>query len=208
MNNTVNYKKIYFMRHAQSNAQVCRKRKINSPALFDCYITGLGEIQAKSAWSNKDNLPELIVVSPLTRAIQTAIIAFNNIDIPIICHPDLKEIGGSKLPENHFRGIVNLLNDKNLQNYSLFDKIDLSLITPEWSNSYKTNNTPRKVTYLSDKLLKWLLERPEKRILCVTHYNVIKNILGGVGEINNTKIFTCLLYEDCYDNSVKIDLIN
>ena len=94
------------------------------------------------------------------------------------------------------------------QNYSLFDKIDLSLITPEWSNSYEANNAPRKVTYLSDKLLKWLLERPEKRILCVTHYNVIKNILGGVGEINNTKIFTCLLYEDCYDNSVKIDLIN
>ena len=196
------------MRHAQSNAQVCRKRKINSPALFDCYITGLGEIQAKSAWSNKDNLPELIVVSPLTRAIQTAIIAFNNIDIPIICHPDLKEIGGSKLPENHFRGIVNLLNDKNLQNYSLFDKIDLSLITPEWSNSYKTNNTPRKVTYLSDKLLKWLSERPEKSILCVTHYNVIKNILGGVGEINNTKIFTCLLYRNYYDNNVKLELVN
>ena len=196
------------MRHAQSNAQVCRKRKINSPALFDFYITGLGEIQAKSAWSNKDNLPELIVVSPLTRAIQTAIIAFNNIDIPIICHPDLKEIGGSKLPENHFRGIVNLLNDKNLQNYSLFDKIDLSLITPEWSNSYKTNNTPRKVTYLSDKLLKWLSERPEKSILCVTHYNVIKNILGGVGEINNTKIFTCLLYRNYYDNNVKLELVN
>ena len=47
------------------------------------------------------------------------------------------------------------------------------------------------ISALSDKLLKWLLERPEKRILCVTHYNVIKNILGGVGEINNTKIFTC-----------------
>ena len=203
-----NFKTIYFMRHAESNGQICRKREIDSPSLFDCYISRLGVIQAKSAWRDKNNLPELIVVSPLTRAIQTAIIAFDNIDIPIICHPYLKEVGGSKLPENHFRGIVNLLNDKNLHIYSLFDKIDFSLITSEWSNSYEANNAPRKVTYLSDKLLKWLLERPEKRILCVTHYNVIKNILGGVGEINNTKIFTCLLYEDCYDNSVKINLIN
>ena len=201
-------KTIYFMRHAESNAQICRKREIDSPSLLDCYITRLGVIQAKSAWYDKNNLPELIVVSPLTRAIQTAIIAFDNIDIPIICHPYLKEVGGSKLPENHFRGIVNLLNDKNLHIYSLFDKIDFSLITSEWSNSYEANNAPRKVTYLSDKLLKWLLERPEKIILCVTHYNVIKNILGGVGEINNTKIFTCLLYEDSYDNSVKIALIH
>tara|TARA_Y100000389_G_scaffold105375_1_gene102272 strand:+ start:504 stop:1121 length:618 start_codon:yes stop_codon:yes gene_type:complete len=201
-------KTIYFMRHAESNAQICRKREIDSPSLLDCYITRLGVIQATSAWSDKNNLPELIVVSPLTRAIQTAIIAFDNIDIPIICHPYLKEVGGSKLPENHFRGVVNLLNDKNLQSYSLFDKIDISLITSEWCNSYEANNAPRKVTYLSDKLLKWLLERPEKRILCVTHYNVIKNILGGVGEINNTRIFTCLLYEDSYDNSVKIDLIH
>ena len=202
------FKTIYFMRHAESNAQICRKREIDSPSLLDCYITRLGVIQATSAWYDKNNLPELIVVSPLTRAIQTAIIAFDNIDIPIICHPYLKEVGGSKLPENHFRGVVNLLNDKNLQSYSLFDKIDLSLITSEWCNSYEANNAPRKVTYLSDKLLKWLLERPEKRILCVTHYNVIKNILGGVEEINNTKIFTCLLYEDSYDNSVKIDLIH
>ena len=88
------------------------------------------------------------------KTLQVAIIAFDNIDIPIICNPYLKEVGGSKLPENHFRGIVNLLNDKNLQNYSLFDKIDLSLITPEWSNSYEANNAPRKVTYLSDKLLR------------------------------------------------------
>ena len=205
----INYKTIYLMRHAQSDAQVCKNKgdNRNDSILLDCNLTKLGEIQAKSAWPDKNNLPELIVVSPLTRAIQTAIIAFNNIDIPIICNPNLKEIGGNKLPENHFRGILNLLNDKKLQNYSLFDKIDLSLITPEWSKSYKTNNTPRKVTYLSDKLLKWLSERPEKSILCVTHYNVIKNILGGVGEINNTKIFTCLLYRDNYDNNVKLDTL-
>ena len=70
-------KKIYLMRHAHSEAQDCKRKGISrdDDSLLDCHITKFGEFQAKTAWA-EDDLPDLVVVSPLTRAIQTALIAF------------------------------------------------------------------------------------------------------------------------------------
>ena len=190
-------KKIYLMRHAHSEAQDCKRKGIprDDDSLLDCHITKLGEFQAKTAWV-EDDLPDLVVVSPLTRAIQTALIAFEGFDIPMICHPGFKE-KGDKLPENIRREKGELIRDKKLNQYEAFADIDFSLVIEEkvWSMSKKS----KRVNFAHDSLIEWLKRRKEERILLVTHYKVIKDLFPtGFEEVENCKVFETNLFEGDY----------
>ena len=190
-------KKIYLMRHAHSEAQDCKRKGIprDDDSLLDCHITKLGEFQAKTAWV-EDDLPDLVVVSPLTRAIQTALIAFEGFDIPMICHPGLKE-KGNKLPENIRREKRELIRDKKLNQHEAFADIDFSLAIEEkvWSMSKKS----KRVNFAHDSLIEWLKRRKEERILLVTHYKVIKDLFPtGFEEVDNCKVFETNLFEGDY----------
>ena len=190
-------KKIYLMRHAHSEAQDCKRKGIprDDDSLLDCHITKLGEFQAKTAWV-EDDFPDLVVVSPLTRAIQTALIAFEGFDIPMICHPGLKE-KGDKLPENIRREKGELIRDKKLNQYEAFADIDFSLVIEEkvWSMSKKS----KRVNFAHDSLIEWLKRRKEERILLVTHYKVIKDLFPtGFEEVENCKVFETNLFEGDY----------
>lgn len=185
------------MRHAHSEAQDCKRKGIprDDDSLLDCHITKLGEFQAKTAWV-EDDLPDLVVVSPLTRAIQTALIAFEGFDIPMICHPGLKE-KGDKLPENIRREKGELIRDKKLNQYEAFADIDFSLVIEEkvWSMSKKS----KRVNFAHDSLIEWLKRRKEERILLVTHYKVIKDLFPtGFEEVENCKVFETNLFEGDY----------
>ena len=185
------------MRHAHSEAQDCKRKGIprDDDSLLDCHITKLGEFQAKTAWV-EDDLPDLVVVSPLTRAIQTALIAFEGFDIPMICHPGLKE-KGNKLPENIRREKCELIRDKKLNQHEAFADIDFSLVLEEkvWSTSKKS----KRVNFAHDSLIEWLKRRKEERILLVTHYKVIKDLFPtGFEEVDNCKVFETNLFEGDY----------
>ena len=185
------------MRHAHSEAQDCKRKGIprDDDSLLDCHITKLGEFQAKTAWV-EDDFPDLVVVSPLTRAIQTALIAFEGFDIPMICHPGLKE-KGDKLPENIRREKGELIRDKKLNQYEAFADIDFSLVIEEkvWSMSKKS----KRVNFAHDSLIEWLKRRKEERILLVTHYKVIKDLFPtGFEEVENCKVFETNLFEGDY----------
>ena len=185
------------MRHAHSEAQDCKRKGISrdDDSLLDCHITKLGEFQAKTAWV-EDDLPDLVVVSPLTRAIQTALIAFEGFDIPMICHPGLKE-KGDKLPENNRREKGELIRDKKLNQHEAFADIDFSLVLEEkaWSMSKKS----KRVNFAHDSLIEWLKRRKEERILLVTHYKVIKDLFPtGFEEVENCKVFETNLFEGDY----------
>ena len=115
----------------------------------------------------------------------------------------MRESGSSKLPENTFRGVEDLFNDKKLKKYDGFREIDFGLV--EMGISFP--ETPRKKTvkYLYDDLLTWLYKRPEKTILLVTHYNVIKNIFPSNTEpVENAKIYTTVLYYDFINEIPKL----
>jgi len=203
-------KKIYLMRHAHSEAQDCKKMGISRTdnALLDCHITKFGEFQAKTAWNGEDELPELIVVSPLTRSIQTALLAFEGFDIPVICHPGLREMGGNKLPENCVRAKRELLRDKKLLKCGGFGDMDLSLISDEAKDEERGSvKGAKKVNFMHDSLIEWLKARPEQHILLVTHRMVIKELLPSVfEEIENAKVFEANLYAGGY-NLIKSGLI-
>ena len=47
------------------------------------------------------------MVSPLTRALETALRVFGARDVPLICHPGVAEVGGG-IPENEARSLAEL----------------------------------------------------------------------------------------------------
>ena len=83
-------KTIHFIRHAQSahNARVLEVTNEDSvrmdPALRDAPLTALGQAQATALRSDIAGLPEieLVVTSPLTRAIQTTLAGFDGHPAP------------------------------------------------------------------------------------------------------------------------------
>lgn len=83
-------KRVHFIRHAQSehNARVSdaldEELVRSDPALRDAPLTALGHSQAKALAEDVAALRdiELVVVSPLTRAIQTTLAAFENHPAP------------------------------------------------------------------------------------------------------------------------------
>ena len=99
----------------------------------------------------------LVVASPLSRAIQTALLAFDN----VLVHPAVIERGGG-VPENIPRSIDALEEEFG-------DRVDFSLL--------RTDVWPRKQTEADLKaFVEWLDNRPEETIYVVCHYNTINRL--------------------------------
>ena len=114
--NSMPTKTIYLIRHGHSQGQVASSNGLDrksSPELLDCGLTKIGESQARNlsedcfTQGELDSI-ELVISSPLTRALHTALVGFPRHDI--LVHYDLREIG-SKAPENEPRNMVDVLND-------------------------------------------------------------------------------------------------
>ncbi|GKZ00484.1 hypothetical protein MPSEU_001000900 [Mayamaea pseudoterrestris] len=96
-------KTIYLIRHGQSLGQAASPEdRLTNAALQDCRLSPLGVEQAHAipdilGKQVYDSI-QLIICSPLARAMETAILAFPDKSIRV--HHDLREIGSSKVPEN------------------------------------------------------------------------------------------------------------
>jgi phosphohistidine phosphatase SixA len=111
-------KRIFLIRHGESIAQAAAKSKCGwdpktDRRLIDCGLTSKGATQAqqgiRTLLSSQDLASiELVVSSPLTRALHTALLAFP--DKNILVGYDLREIG-SKVPENTPRKMEDVLKD-------------------------------------------------------------------------------------------------
>jgi broad specificity phosphatase PhoE len=108
-------KRVWIIRHGESKAQEIQQlstgdelRSAKGNALLDCALSDTGHKQAHSLnQTSKSDLQaiELVVVSPLTRALQTACLCFEGITVPIVAHAGLTEfpIGGMTGCENTVR---------------------------------------------------------------------------------------------------------
>ena len=102
-NNNKPSRTVYLIRHGQSQGQVSKNRQTD-PSLTDCGLTETGREQARNIvhWfptrADYERI-DWVLSSPLTRAIETAVLAFPN-NRPILCHYDLREIGNTTIPEN------------------------------------------------------------------------------------------------------------
>jgi len=201
-------KQIVLIRHGQSQAQACRGRaERKSPEMLDCPITRAGAKQAEEVkYISKFGRPELIVVSPLTRALQTACIIFKGVEgVPIVAHPACAELdSGSGMPENTRRPLAQVQRDRDLANMSLFQHVDWGLVerleeglarggcgggadgaatepTSRRGRGKRSKKEKHPKGTMSAELKEFLIERPEKHIAVVCHCNFIADYLGEHG---------------------------
>ena len=88
-------KKVYLIRHGQSEYNLLHGGGLSDsgsgvdPMVFDAPLTELGKEQARGIELPED--PELVVCSPLTRAVQTALLAFPGHVEHMECWPEHRE---------------------------------------------------------------------------------------------------------------------
>eukprot|EP00961_Rhodomonas_salina_P272016 3675730-Rhodomonas_salina.1 len=126
-------KQVVLVRHGESEGQTSAARGLSrdDPALLDCPLTAKGMQQARALWSTGFATPELIVTSPLKRALQTTLLAFPANTAPMVCYPGIKECGGLdgyQIPENIQRPVAQLKQDADLALFEHWPAVDLSMV--------------------------------------------------------------------------------
>ena len=194
------FKTVYLIRHGQSKGQVAKREGVDRKrdlSLIDCGLTQKGIQQAGQIVSfleeddNDDeearpgpSAVELVVSSPLTRALETAIHGFQYQEPrpPILLHYGLREVGSS-LPENRPRDIRHVLSYiQKHSKVSLKDmNIDAESLRPSgWPNIEEHKNESSERMERIQDIFKWLvMERPEQCIAVVCHDLVIRAALAS-----------------------------
>jgi methyltransferase-like protein 6 len=194
-------KRVYLIRHAESIGQASRllgwDRK-NDNRLVDCGLTEKGKSQSlgmKKLFSDEDfDLIELVISSPLTRALQTALMAFPQKDI-LVAYP-LREIG-SKVPENQPRSMEHVLKDLSDLLVARPDSasFDCQTLRPaDWPRDY-TPSVVRRDQLRA--LFRYLYhERHESVFAIVCHFNVIRSMVtdGSSLKPSNAAPIACNLH--------------
>lgn len=200
---TMPVKTIYLIRHGQSQGQISKQMGLDrhtDARLLDCGLTDIGERQAVNVPSlvSPEELQsiELVLSSPLTRALHTALLAFPTKNIMV--HFALREVG-SKAPENVPRAMSQVLADLEsvLKNRSPSVALDTATLQPQdWPRDY----TPSVIKM--DRIrhaFQWLYQdRKETVIAVVCHYNVIRSAVvdGETLRPRNGIPIRCKLYSN------------
>ena len=223
LNSSRHARTVYLIRHGQSLGQKANKRQRQSdPNLIDCGLSHTGVYQAEHLMPQllKDTNIQLLVTSPLTRAVQTTMLAFAQKTLPTLIAYDLREIG-SPIPENQPRPLKEVFKDLDIENMSNLQWDFTSLaISPETVQSWpKKHDTPPKVVRRDRvrKVFGWLaqeLPSEVREIAVVCHYHVIRNAVsdpydsGGsprsgdskqqqyLQQISNAQPIECRLHSD------------
>lgn len=173
-------KVIYLVRHGQSLGQTAKQNGLDrkrDKRLTDCMMTEEGQRQATQVPDllgkcTLDSI-QLVVSSPLTRALQTAVIAFPSKNI--LVNYDLREVG-SKVPENQPRSMDFVLTD--LKEYLSYREeglvLDVEALCPkDWPRDFSPAVIKKERIR---NVFQWLYKEREETIMAVVcHYNVIRS---------------------------------
>jgi len=155
------------VRHAEAEHNVNHDWSIPDPAL-----TENGVLQAKQLAQQRlveEIGAEVFIVSPLRRTLQTTLLGFPHVQLPLLCHPHLQETGevpcdsGSDKAQlkQWFPGLC-----------AAFEGLD-----DDWHVKRGINREARVNERLA-RFVGWLRQRREKRIVIVSHGNLLGEMLG------------------------------
>jgi broad specificity phosphatase PhoE len=166
---------IYYLRHGKSVAQEQRKTLgKHHLSLISAGLSNTGCLQARELQTHKCILEaELVVVSPLIRALQSAVISTSKQNVPIICHPLLREMGS--WAENTPLQISDMI-----ANVPKIASADFSLLGSQWP---KFKNLTHQESAKQFKT--WISHRPEKKILVISHGLVLQRLLNTTKHVPN-----------------------
>jgi broad specificity phosphatase PhoE len=186
-------KQIYCIRHGESVHNVNYKKNgvsaFTDPNCVDSELTNFGQEQSillSRNWTCKYNI-ELILVSPLTRTLDTCMNIFGDTDIPIFCIEGLREYPCGSHTCNK-RKDISFLSTK----YSRIQFINFN----DNKDVYWNPNEEETISSLNNRILKvkeFISKRPENNIAIVGHnsflskmiYNELKYIEHGKQEIKH-----------------------
>lgn len=133
--------------------------------------------------------PELIVVSPFTRTLQTAHILFGGDHVPFIVHDLCGERRGKFTCDKRREKATIVGEMKPVYDYT-GDRIDFDSfgfateIDEIWTEERELDDL---VTARAIAMTQWLATRPEKDIAVVTHSSWLKHLFRAFGEQINEK---------------------
>ncbi len=177
---------VYYMRHFEALHNIS-PHNYNLP---DPELSPLGQTQANDTSEIIKNIPsiDLIVCSPLIRALQTYLLVFNNQqNISLIIHPDLQEVCTEPCD------IGSPLNDLKLKFPSLLNELNTFKETfgdSEWLNKINPDNiySPKQIKQRTKRFLHWLMNRSEQHIFVISHNLMLQQLIHDKINLKNGEI--------------------
>ena len=160
----------------------------------DTRLVENGVKQAKQlgkTWKDKSKI-ELVVVSPLTRTLETASHIFKNNNVPMIALESLKEYPQSYQQCNHRRTVEELKKEFPHINF----KEILHNDDKEWRDlpDIITGEKTKLKTRISD-FKKWINKRDEKNIAVVCHSSYLNKMMNDFVDNEVTELKHCYPYK-------------
>ncbi len=190
-------KNLYLIRHGHSlHNELFHKIGVKAfriPATIDAPLTNEGHLQSielGQSWPKKKEI-ELVLISPLTRTLETAMNIFGDTDIPMVSEEFLREYPIGEDTCNK-RSSLTLLKNK-------YPRIDFNLISDQdtlWTSEYR--ETIDELEQRLDKMVKYLQNRKEKNIAIVGHssyFGQFKDNHIGYKENGDEDLKHCYPYE-------------
>ena len=189
-------KTIHFIRHAEGqHNQVNRAAGDDTPVTFstpgswaylDAKLTEMGVQQCVAVRKTllADVTPQLIVVSPFTRTLQTAHVIFGGGNVPFLVHDLARERSG-KFTCDKRRPRDEIVSEMEPAYSYTNDRIDFdSFGYPDADDTvWTTDREPGEtVTARAVALMQWLATRPETEVAIVTHSSWLKHLFRAFGD--------------------------
>lgn len=194
-------KTIHCVRHAEgTHNQINKQFGSDEPVTFstegswnyiDARLTDHGIQQCIDAKESltRDIHPQLVVVSPFTRTLQTAHIMFGGNGYNFIVHHLAKERSG-KYTCDKMRKKADIVADMQPIYDKTSDKIDFETYgypTEEDETWTEEREADDLVIARSVELLQWIASRPETEIVLVSHSSFFKHMFRTFGEQTHEK---------------------
>lgn len=195
-------KTVHFVRHGQGfhnlMADVAREQgqtwtsnvkssenPYTRPELVDAPLTGTGRLQALLLQNRVDQLPhapELVVLSPLCRALQTGVLVFESLlptepgtagKAPFVAHEMVREEHGVHCCDQR-RSVS--------QQSREFPYVDFSFLESDHDALFSDNvrETKGQIGERVYRFMEWLSERPERHVAVTSHSAWLLTVFNGV----------------------------
>ena len=171
------------------------------PLTIDSPLTNEGHLQSielGQSWQNKKEI-ELVLVSPLTRTLETCMNIFGDTEIPIISQEFLREYPIGEDTCNK-RSSLSLLKNR-------FPKIEFHLDVDQdtlWTEDHRENMI--ELEQRLEKMITYLQKRPEKNIAIIGHssfFGQFKDNHIGYIENGDEELKHCWPYEFILDTDYR-----
>lgn len=197
--------RIVLLRHGQSLGNIAPRHGPHrfDPALRDATLSDLGMAQAHqmraALFEESGDWPDLVVTSPLRRALMTACILLQGCPgVPIHVRADIAEsdsnnsgihgIAKPPLPENVGRPLREMRADPQLLAQPRFATVDFSAVPEDWHDD--AAHGARGIAVSEERheaFCRWLATRPERYIVVVGHHNTFQRLLRVRQRIENCR---------------------